>query len=114
MLPQVYCQCYQDLRQTLQSLQTDLTAKPGNLPTYPTQVQALMQRVMQLDLSTLPPELAQRCQRIHTEIHKQLRILATDLMFMAAAQQPATQALRSQQIRDRIHTLHDYCDQLLQ
>jgi hypothetical protein len=52
-------------------------------------------------------------QSLLVEIHKQLRLLATDAAFLQTAKTPQTQQQRHQQIRDRLATLNRYCDHLL-
>ena len=49
-----------------------------------------------------------------TEIHKQLRLLGTDVTFLQASRQPATAASRQTGAIARLDTLIGYCSALLQ
>jgi hypothetical protein len=49
-----------------------------------------------------------------TEIHKQLRLLATDVTFLQASRQPTTVASRQKGAIARLETLIGYCSALLQ
>lgn len=114
MLPDTHSQVYQNLQQVLQSLKTDMEEPHIFKKGYRLEeVQQLLQQLMQLDGMVLPVTLRQQVQRYHTEIHKQLRLLSTDLLFLRAAQQSVTQAQRMQQICDRIDTLSKYCTHLI-
>ncbi len=55
-----------------------------------------------------------REQSYRTEISKQLRLLEIDMMFFQGARQPATAQARLQTICDRLTTLMQYCDAILQ
>ena len=50
-----------------------------------------------------------RFQAIQTEVHKQMRLLALDMMFLRKAHSGAKQALRLQQIEQRLNLLQTYC-----
>ena len=104
-------QCYQELQQALQQLQR--TAAQDNLDRaalaieYRKVQQFFGNQIMradsgELDASETPPE-----QSYLTEIHKQLRILGTDITFLQASRQPAT-------AEARLNTLIGYCGALLQ
>ncbi|OAB63334.1 hypothetical protein AY599_23240 [Leptolyngbya valderiana BDU 20041] len=58
-------------------------------------------------------DLDSRSQSYTTEIHKQLRLLATDAAFLQSARQETTQAQRRAQIRDRLSTMRRYCNVIL-
>ncbi|MCC5657381.1 heterocyst frequency control protein PatD [Nostoc sp. XA010] len=55
-----------------------------------------------------------RVQSYQTEISKQLRLLAIDVMFLQGARQASTAQTRLQTISDRLTTLIQYCDAILQ
>ncbi|BAT51276.1 hypothetical protein NOS3756_01990 [Nostoc sp. NIES-3756] len=55
-----------------------------------------------------------RIQSYKTEISKQLRLLEVDVMFLQGARQPATAQTRLNVIGDRLNTLIQYCDAILQ
>lgn len=111
-------QRYQELQQALEQLQK--TAAQDNLDR--TALAAEYQKVQQffgnqimrtdsseLDSSETPPE-----QSYLTEIHKQLRMLGTDVTFLQASRQPATATGRQTAAIARLNTLIGYCGALLQ
>lgn len=59
------------------------------------------------------PELTPAACSLAVEIHKQLHLLRTDVLFWQAARQPATQAQRRQQMQRRLQLLQGYLDQLV-
>jgi hypothetical protein len=111
-------QCYQELQQALEQLQK--TAAQENLDRaalaieYKKVQQFFGNQIMRaesddLDASETPPE-----QSYLTEIHKQLRLLGTDVTFLQASRQPATAEARQTGAIARLNTLIGYCDALLQ
>jgi hypothetical protein len=59
-------------------------------------------------------ELDSREQSYRTEMSKQLRLLEIDIMFFQGARQQSTTQARRQTIGDRLTTLIQYCDAILQ
>jgi hypothetical protein len=59
-------------------------------------------------------ELDSREQSYRTEISKQLRLLEIDIMFFQGARQESTTQARLLTIGDRLTTLIQYCDAILQ
>ncbi|MEH2246030.1 heterocyst frequency control protein PatD [Nostoc sp.] len=55
-----------------------------------------------------------RVQSYQTEMSKQLRLLEIDVMFLQGARQASTAQTRLQTISDRLTTLIQYCDAILQ
>ncbi|MBE9121751.1 MULTISPECIES: heterocyst frequency control protein PatD [Microcoleaceae] len=111
-------QCYQELQQALEQLQR--TAAQENLDRaalaaeYTKVQQFFGNQIMKANSSELyasetPPE-----QSYLTEIHKQLRLLRTDVTFLQAAKQPATAQARQTAAAERLNTLIGYCGALLQ
>lgn len=75
--------------------------------------QFFQSQVLPISGSGLDSAEGSRTQSYHTELHKQLRLLATDVLFLGSARQAATRQQRQAQIRDRLATLLRYCDILL-
>ncbi len=111
-------QCYEELQQALELLQR--TVAQDNLDRaalaieYKKVQQFFGNQIMrapsgELDASETPPE-----QSYLTEIHKQLRLLGTDVTFLQAAKQPATAQTRQTATASRLNTLIGYCGALLQ
>ncbi len=111
-------QCYQELQQALEQLQRTATQENldrAALAAEYTKVQQFFgNQIMkansgELYASETPPE-----QSYLTEIHKQLRLLRTDVTFLQAAKQPATAQARQTAAAERVNTLIGYCGALLQ
>jgi hypothetical protein len=108
-----YRQFYQSLEHQLQHLQ----AIAGDYSTLQTSVQEIQnffqQKILPVNLEPLGAIQAAKIQSFQVEINKQLRLLGTDLMFLQAARQSATQHQRQQQISDRLDLLRRYCEAVL-
>ena len=98
---------YLDLQQRLQRLET-----PESSPPLTAQVSSLQQWFQQNFLRS-DSDRPDSEQSLLVEIHKQLRLLATDTAFLQAAKTPQTQQQRQQQMGDRLATLQRYCNYLL-
>jgi inactivated superfamily I helicase len=120
MLPTLHQEQYQELRQRLQAL----LDRVGTLQTRESEGSTLaaaiseMQQFFQSQVVGLPTEgLApadeSRTQSYNTELHKQLRLLASDAMFLGSARQGTTLHQRLDRVRDRLALLIRYCDTLL-
>lgn len=75
--------------------------------------QRFKEQILTLSLEQVPGELVSSVQSYRTEIHKQMRLLATDVMFFQTARQPATRKQRLSQMSQRLKALIGYCDALL-
>lgn len=98
---------YLDLQTRLQRLET-----PDPSPPLTVQINSLQQWFQQNFLGS-DSDRPDSEQSLLVEIHKQLRLLATDAAFLQTAKTPQTQQQRQQQIRDRLSTLNRYCNHLL-
>ncbi|MEG4799771.1 heterocyst frequency control protein PatD [Microcoleus sp. ARI1-B5] len=109
--------CYEELQQALEQLQR--TVAQDNLDRaalaieYKKVQQFFGNQIMrapsgELDASQPPPE-----QSYLTEIHKQLRLLGTDVTFLQVAKQPATAQTRQTAAAERLNTLIGYCGAVL-
>ena len=98
---------YLDLQTRLQRLETPDPSTP-----LTAQISSLQQWFQQNFLAS-DGDRPDSEQSLLVEIHKQLRLLATDAAFLQTAKTPQTQQQRQQQIRDRLTTLNRYCDHLL-
>lgn len=111
-------QRYQELQQALEQLQT--TAAQDNLDRtvlaaeYKKVQQFFGNQIMRADSSELEPSETPPEQSYLTEIHKQLRLLGTDITFLQASRQPATATARQTAAHARLNTLIGYCGALLQ
>jgi hypothetical protein len=109
---------YQELQQALEQLQK--TTAHGNLDQtalaaeYQKVQQFFGNQIMRADSRELEPSEPPPEQSYLTEIHKQLRMLGTDIAFLQASRQPATTTARQTAAIARLTTLIGYCGALLQ
>jgi hypothetical protein len=117
MLPDDRQQRYRELRKYLEELhcQVGIDRSDGvSLRESVDRTQEFFQsQVLSLTLEGLDRTDLYRTQSYNTELHKQLRLLATDVLFLGSARQAATVQQRQGQIRDRLTILLRYCDILL-
>ena len=110
-----YPQAYDRLQQSLQRLQQAVETGDRDLQLKFQEAQQLFQeQIASLDLESLDPKLALKVRSIQVEINKQMRLLATDLLFLKTARQAATASQRQQQIGDRVTLLLRYCAAVLE
>ena len=118
MLPPLHRQCYLDFKLTLQQFQATATATDLQLNTLRDHFQEVQQlfhsRIASLSADDLAPESVSRWQSLQTELYKQIRLLETDIMMLQASRSSATSSSRQTKVRDRIHTLIQYGEALLQ
>lgn len=87
--------------------QTQLSEQLGQLQS---QFQA---QVQTLSWEDWPGKKRSLLRSIQVEMHKQMRLITTDLMFFRAAKQAHTLAQKQRDIRDRLTNLQGYCDAIL-
>lgn len=118
MLPEIHSRRYQDFQQILERLRSLISQPNCNKALLKAEISLAQQffqdQVRSLNLDELDATVEQRSRSFHVEINKQLRLLATDVMFLQAAKQAATSQQRLEQVDDRVNTLIRYCDALLQ
>lgn len=110
-------QGYHKLKQALEQLQKtaaqDNLDRAGLMAEYKKVQQFFGNQIMTTDNSELEPSETPAEQSYLTEIHKQLRMLGTDVTFLQASRQPATATARQTAAMERINTLIGYCGVLL-
>ena len=111
-------QKYHSIATLLQQLRDYTTTTELNAPGLRLRV-ASLQQMFQQQIVPLADEDTQiphnsREQSYQTEMSKQLRLLELDVMFFQGARQPATAQARLQTISDRLTTLMQYCEAILQ
>lgn len=118
MLPTLHRQCYQEFQRVLEQLQTttsDTEIEDAKLRNASQTVQQLFQQqIATLNTDELAPNQFVRWQSLQTEIHKQMRLLQTDIMLLLASRQSSTAQRRTSEVRNRLNTLIQYCEALLQ
>jgi hypothetical protein len=103
---------YQTLATLLEQIRSDSCVTPVNVTQLRKGV-ALLQQVFRQEIIPLP-DGGYRVQSYQTEISKQLRLLEIDVMFLQGARQASTTNERLKLIRDRLHTLMQYCEAIVQ
>ncbi len=118
MLPQPQRECYEAFQNTLEELLKQVAAPDLQVTTLRDRFQDVQQlfqsQIASLSADDVSPDYASRWQSIQTEIYKQMRLLETDLMLLQAARSSATFRSRASSVSDRIKTLIQYCEALLQ
>ncbi len=118
MLPLQHCQRYEDFQQALEQLHEAVGVLDGEKVTLRERFQAV-QKLFERQIATLSadeiaPDVAPRWQSVQTEIYKQMRLLQTDIMLLQASRSSATSQSRVSHVRDRLNTLMQYCQVLIQ
>jgi hypothetical protein len=118
MLPPLHCQRYQEFQQALEQLHKTATAtdlQGVRLRDNLQNVQQLFEsQIVHLSADDISPDYASRWQSFQTEIYKQMRLLQTDVMLLQASRSSTTSLSRASGLCDRINTLIQYCQALLQ
>jgi len=119
MLSPLHRHQYQELLTALTQLQQ--TVNPVNIPATRSpsqafeQVQAIFQdQIAPLTSDDLDSTNPSRIQPFLTEIHRQMRLLQMDVMFLQASRNSETAQQRQIVISDRLKSLIGYCEALLQ
>lgn len=118
MLPLLHLQRYQELQQAMKELHDAIAVADLEVAALQDSYQQVQQlftsQIATLSADDLAPDSTSRWQSIQTEIHKQMRLLETDMMLLQASRSPATSQRRISGLRDRLSTLMQYCQALLQ
>jgi hypothetical protein len=116
MLPDFYRHAFDRFQRSLQPFQqaVQLGDRAMLQATFQATQQLFQQEIASLDLEALDSEDSLKARSIQVEINKQMRLLATDLLFLQAARQPTTANQRQQQIGDRVDLLLRYCAALME
>ncbi len=111
-------QKYQDFANVLEQLRSDISYSSLDAPIL-RQRTAIIQQFYLLQIIPLLEEntdsaLASPILSIHTEISKQLRLLELDVMFLQSAKQATTITQRLDAVTNRLVTLVQYCQAIIQ
>jgi hypothetical protein len=113
MLPKAHCQGVQNLLNALLTLQEQL-GRDESLSAFEQVQQVFQEQILGLSGEGLDGALASAWQSMQTEIHRNLRLLATDLLFLASARQAATTQQRLGSVRDRVGHIIGYCQGMVE
>ena len=93
----------------LEEVEGMLTASPVDGAAIAAAIAALDAALGPGGSQVLPPEIeTNRSRAIAVEVHKQMRLLALDALFLRAAKQPQTVRDRVRQMGDRLAPLRQY------
>jgi cell fate (sporulation/competence/biofilm development) regulator YlbF (YheA/YmcA/DUF963 family) len=108
MLPQSYRDPYQRFLERLNQLQKHLEedANPVTLKSIFSELQQQFQEeIMSLTGEELTGETLSRWQSSQTEVHRMMRLLQNDMMFLQTSQSSQTSQQRLARVRDRVGKL---------
>jgi len=117
MLPLSYRKRYQAFLETLNQLNSELTeeANPANLKPIFSQLQQQFQgEIMTLTGEDLTGENFSRWQSFQTEIHRTMRLLQNNMMFLQTSRSTKTSQQRLATVRDRVGKLINFATALIQ
>jgi CII-binding regulator of phage lambda lysogenization HflD len=117
MLPTLHQKSYQKFLTALLGLQEEIDAPNSRVAALSEKLQEVKQvfqdEVMPLESEELQGDLAFRFASVQTEIHRALRLLGTDMMFLRSSKQAATSQQRLSAVRDRVNQIISYCQGML-
>lgn len=117
MLPDLHAQCYQNLMQALSQLAETVNAPNPDQATVRASTLEMQQffqaQILSLGMEELDPRMVSLVQSLQTELHKQIRLLVNDVMFLGSARQPETLERRWVEVRDRLKGCIGYCEAIL-
>ena len=118
MLPESHRQPYQEFLRTLVELQELATASQLDLALLQQNWQLVQvifqQQIIILTSDGLDAGISSRWQSLQTEIHRSLRLLEMDIIFLRSSRQAVTVRGRLKSAGDRLDQLIGYCQVLLQ
>jgi hypothetical protein len=117
MLPTSHQKSYRKLLNILLELQEQVSS-PNSRVTAISEKFSQVQKVFQEDVLPLTSDeleeaIASRFLSVQREIHRNLRLLETDLMFLRSSKQAATTEQRLKIIRDRVARACEFCQVML-
>ena len=130
MLSKPHNQAYQEFSTLLQKLQDDFVSMKEtssvqdksdfdlnnteiSIVSIKEQFQRLQtffqQQIVPLTSQELDETIAIRWQSLQTEVHREFRLLNTDMLFLASSKQAKTKSQRLQSLCDRLDKIIGYC-----
>jgi hypothetical protein len=107
-----YQQVYRGFTQQVENSRIVLSSDPIDVAAITASIEAiqaiLTDQILGLSLVSLDPLIAQRLRGLAVEIHKQLRLLHTDHLFLQSAKNSTTRQQRQQQMLERLTLLARY------
>lgn len=113
MLPKSYRQAYHTWVKSLLTLQEQLYSPTPDVAMIEQTFQQVQQiftaQILPLNSQEINLDIASRWQSIQTEIHRSLRLLATDILFLRTSKQSTSVRAKLTTISDRLCRLMEYC-----
>lgn len=116
MLPQSHARAYPQLLEELLLLQQEaIKPEPDFKVLQETfgRVQQVFQEIISLPNEGLEPDILWQWQSVQTEIHRALRLLGTEILFLRSSKGVATSDQRLTALRDRLNQLIGYTQVML-
>lgn len=117
MLPTSHQFIYQKFLDVLLTLREEINSPNCRITTVREKLQQAQQifqeEILPLDRDELDSTLAARFTPIQTEIHRALRLLGTDILFLSSSKQATTSQQRLIAVRDRLEKIIGYCQAIL-
>lgn len=117
MLPTSHQFIYQKFLDVLLTLQEEAQSPNLRVTAFSEKLQQVQQifqeEILLLNGDELDPILASRFTPLQTEIHRALRLLKTDILFLRSSKQATTANQRLITVRDRLEKIIGYCQAIL-
>ena len=111
MLPNRQILLWQHLFNLLSNLPNDVI--PNLKASLSHAIEFFESEILTQSFDELPDPIAGKMRSYLTESHRLLRLLPMDVMFIAAARNPATAEQRRQAYRDKLNLLLKYCQDII-
>jgi hypothetical protein len=117
MIPTLHQKSYQKFMLFLEALREEVESPNSRVAAifekFLKVQQVFQEEIMPLKSDELAEEAIARFVSIQTEMHRNIRLLGTDLMFLRSSKQATTSAQRLAIVRDRINNLIGFCQVML-
>jgi len=117
MLPTSHQLIYQKFLDVFLALREEINSSNFRITTAREKLQQaqeiFQQEILLLPCDELDPSVAARLTPLQTEIHRALRLLGTDLLFLNSSKQATTSQQRLMTVRDRTEKIIGYCQAIL-
>lgn len=117
MLPKSEQKSYKNFLVSLTQLRDQVTVSDTNITKIAENFQAVQEifqnQLLGLTTEELETSIIPSWQSIQTEIHRMLRLLGTDILFLQSSKRQETIQQRLDTIRDRTEQLIGYCQAIM-
>ncbi|MDY7016158.1 MAG: heterocyst frequency control protein PatD [Cyanobacteriota bacterium] len=113
MLPPLHFQRYTDFLSALEELKASVDVGENAQQNFQQVQQAYQEQILTLTAEGIDAAIAPRWQSVHTEMHRTMRLLQADILFLGASRQSAIATSRQAACLARIEQLIGYCQVLI-